>query len=346
MTRRAWLLFVALGIIWGFPYLFIKISVREVSPALLVLVRTGGGALLLAPVLAARGGLRAALSRWKPLLVYSCVEIAVPWYLLFNAEKRISSSLAGLLIACVPIAGAVLATVTRTDRLDARRVSGLLLGLCGVAALVGFDVGRSSILAALSLGIVAIGYALGPWILSKYLSGLSGVSVVTCSLAVCAVIYSPFAAFSLPTRSLSGSVVASMVALTVLCTAVAFVGLFLLIGEVGAMRSNVITYVNPAVAVLLGVSVLGERFGIGTGIGFVLILSGSFLSTRPLLADQTGPSKRSVTAVRSDKSSSVVTSTRWRANSLWAKPSTTCQSAPSEATGNPKTKPSGAPYSP
>lgn len=282
MTRRGWVLFIALGIIWGVPYLLIRISVREVSPPLLVFVRTAGGALLIWPFVARRGAMRPVLEHWKALVAYTVAEIALPWLLLFNAERRLSSSLAGLLVAAVPIVGAVIARLTGTDRLDRRRAAGLLLGILGVATLVGFDVGRSSALAALSLAVVATGYALGPWILARYLSEVPAMSVVAASLSLCALVYAPVAAFELPSRSLSGSVIISMATLTVLCTAIAFVAFFALIGEVGAMRATVITYVNPAVAVLLGVTVLGEHFGVGTAIGFVLILSGSYLATRPL----------------------------------------------------------------
>jgi drug/metabolite transporter (DMT)-like permease len=282
VTRRGWVLFVALGIIWGLPYLLIKISVREISPVFLVFLRTAGGALLLVPIAVAKGAIRPVLRRWKPLLAYTFVEIVVPWLLLFNAERKLSSSLTGLLIASVPLAGAVLAVATGSDRLDARRLTGLLLGLGGVAALVGFDVSGSSLPSALSLGGVAIGYALGPWILSRHLSDLPSLGVVAGSLVVCAVLYAPFAAFEVPQRALSASVIESLVGLTVICTAVAFLVFFALIGEIGPMRTTVITYVNPAVAVLLGVSVLGERFGAGTAVGFVLILGGSFLATRSL----------------------------------------------------------------
>ena len=242
-----------------------------------------------------------------------------------------------------------------------------------MALSVGLDVAGSNLLAALSLGVVAIGYTLGPWILAKYLSQLPGIGVVTCSLVLCAVIYAPIAAFSLPSRPLSFSVVASMATLTVICSAVAFVAFFALIGEVGAMRSNVVTYVNPAVAVLLGVSILGERFNAGIAVGFVLILSGSFLATRPLrsganVASTKGSSRsfsessgrrpavspraktvrlrRARGAGRSPRHArrrapSVVTAMRSRANSLWLSPSTTRQAFPSEKTGNPKMSPSG-----
>jgi drug/metabolite transporter (DMT)-like permease len=281
VSRKGWLLFIAMGVIWGLPYLLIKISVREVAPPMLVEMRTGGAALLLVPIALARGELVPVLRRWKALVGFSLAEISIPWLLLFNAERKLSSSLAGLLGAAVPLASALLARVTGTaDRLDRRQLLGVLIGLGGVAALVGFNVAIADIWAALSIGVVAIGYAVGPWILSRYLSDLSALGVMAAGLALCAVIYAPIAAFSVPTRPLSTSVVASVVGLTLICTALAFVLFFALIAEVGPVRSTVITYVNPAVAVLLGVSVLGERFGVGTAAGFVLIVVGCVLATR------------------------------------------------------------------
>lgn len=282
MTRRGWALFLLLGLVWGLPYLLIRIAVREISPPLLVFVRTGGGAVLLLPLVAARRQLVPVLRRWKPVLVYTCVEICIPWLLLFNAERHLSSSLTGLLIAGVPIAGAVLAIATGTDRLDGTRATGLALGILGVGALVGFDVHGSNLWAAASLVVVAIGYALGPWLLAQHLSDLPGMGVIAVSLAMGAVLYAPAAALTLPRRSLSASVVTSMAGLTVVCTVVAFLAFFALIAEVGPMRTTVITYLNPAVAVVLGVTVLGEPFGVGTGVGFVLVLAGSYLATRPL----------------------------------------------------------------
>ncbi|HXW77902.1 MAG TPA: EamA family transporter [Acidimicrobiales bacterium] len=302
MTRRGWALFVAVGVIWGLPYLLIRVSVREVSPAFLVLVRTGGGALLLAPFVVRRGALAPLLARWKAIAVFTLVELAVPWWVLFNGERKITSSLAGLLVAAVPISGAVIARLTGTDRLDKQRALGLFLGVAGVGALVGFDVGTSDLLAASSFLLVVIGYSLGPWILSRYLSDLPRPSVITASLALCAVVYAPVAVVQRPQHALSTSVIASMVALTVVCTAVAFIAFFALVAEVGPMRSLVVTYVNPAVAVLLGVLVLGEPFGVATGIGFVLVLAGSVLATRPLRSGdaveaQAGPTPTTGSAV-------------------------------------------------
>jgi drug/metabolite transporter (DMT)-like permease len=282
MTRRGWIYFAAVGAIWGLPYLLIKISVREISPPLLVLIRTGGAAVILLPIAAATGALVPVIKRWRAVLVYTCAELALPWVLLTNAERQLPSSLSGLLVAAVPLVAAVLAWTTGSDRVDMRRLVGLLLGLGGVGALVGFAVAASQLLAALSIGGVVVGYAVGPWVVDRRLRDVPPMGVVTWSFVFCAVGYAPFAALSLPHKPLSASVVESVVGLTVVCTVIGFLVYFALIREVGAMRATLITYVNPAVAVVLGVFALGEPFGPATGIGFVLILGGCFLATRPL----------------------------------------------------------------
>lgn len=280
MTRRGWVYFIALGILWGLPYLLIKVSVRQIDPALLVFIRTGGGAIVLVPLAAARGALIPAIRHWRPLLAYTVAELAVPWLLLPNAERRLPSSLAGLLVAAVPLVAAVLAWTTGSDHLDLRRIGGLLLGLGGVGALVGFAVTGSQLLATLLLAPVVVGYALGPWIVDHRLRGVPPLGVIAWSFLLCAVGYAPAAVVEIPHRALAASVVASVVGLTVICTIAAFLVCFALIAEVGAMRATLVTYVNPAVAVVVGVVALGEPFGPATAIGFVMILSGCVLASR------------------------------------------------------------------
>src|SRR5690606_11150598 len=141
MSRRGWLLFLTMGAIWGVPYMMIKVAVEYVTPASLVFLRCAIGAVLLVPIAAALGHLRAVLPRWRPLLVFAAVEVAMPWLLLSAAEQRLSSSLSGLLTAAVPLVGALLGWITGTDRLGPRRLAGLFIGLGGVAALVGLDLG-------------------------------------------------------------------------------------------------------------------------------------------------------------------------------------------------------------
>lgn len=281
MTRRGWFYFVAVGVIWGLPYLLIRISVREISPPLLVFIRTGGASIVLVPLAASRGALVAAIRRWRAVLVYTVAELAVPWVFLFNAERRLPSSLSGLLVAAVPLVAAVVAWLTGSDQVDLRRVCGLVVGIAGVGVLVGFSVAGSQLLSALSVGVVVIGYALGPWVVDHRLRGVPPIGVIAWSVLLCAVGYAPAAFLELPSKPLSASVVESAAALTVVCTIIAFLLFFALISEVGAMRATLVTYVNPAVAVVLGVTVLGEPFGAGTAAGFVLILGGCYLASRP-----------------------------------------------------------------
>jgi drug/metabolite transporter (DMT)-like permease len=268
-------------VIWGIPYLLIKVAVRELSPVTLVFARCAIAVALLLPVALVRGELRPVLRYWKPLLAYTIAEVAIPWLLLSFAEQRLTSSLTGLLVAAVPLVGVGIAFARgATASFGVTRITGLLVGIAGVAALVGVDVRGAQLGAALAVAVVVVGYAVGPVVLSKYLSELPPLGVVTASLSVVAIGYAPFALTDLPHRWPAASVTESVVVLGVVCTAVAFLVFFALIAEVGPVEATVITYVNPAVAVLLGAAFLHEHITVWTLVGFVLILSGSFLATR------------------------------------------------------------------
>ena len=270
-----------MAFIWGIPYLFIKIAVGELTPATLVFLRSAIGASLLLPIAVARKDLSPLRRQWKWILGYTFVEVAAPWFLLSDAERRISSSLTGLLIAAVPSIGAVLAVLAGGhDRLDSRRIVGLGLGFLGVAALVGLDVRADDLGAIGQVGLVALGYAIGPMIIERKLRDLPSLGVVAASLGLTAVAYAPFAVAQLPSSLPSASVLFAVAVLGVVCTALAFVVFFMLIAEVGAPRATVITYVNPAVALAMGVAWLGEPLTLGIAIGFVLIVLGSILATR------------------------------------------------------------------
>jgi drug/metabolite transporter (DMT)-like permease len=281
MTRRGLLLFASMCVIWGIPYLFIRVAVGELSPATLVFLRTGVAALVLVPIALTRGGdLRLLLGRWRPLLLFAAVEVAIPWFFLSTAEQRLSSSLTGLLISAVPLVATVVTLASgNRDRIGPATLVGLLIGVVGVAAIVGFDLRAASSTALLEVGLVVIGYAVGPVILARYLSDLPSVSVIAFSLAVSGLVYAPIAVIQRPASIPSGGVILSVAVLAVVCTALAFLLFFALIAEIGPVRATVITYINPAVAALLGVAVLGETFTLGMGAGFVLVLLGSTLAT-------------------------------------------------------------------
>jgi drug/metabolite transporter (DMT)-like permease len=279
---RGWLLFAAMCVIWGLPYLFIKVAVGSFSPASVVLLRTGIAALLLLPVTLARRELRPVLARWRWVLAYTLVEVAIPWWFLSDAERRISSSAAALLVAAVPMAGVLLGLLSRSgERFGVRRLAGLLVGFAGVGVLVGFDISGSSLLGVLEMAVVVAGYATGPMLVARYLQGVPSTGVVAVSVALPALGFAIPGILSLPHALPGLRVVLSVLALGVICTALAFLLFFALIAELGSVRATVITYVNPAVAVLLGVALLHEPLTLGIAGGLVLILAGSFLAARP-----------------------------------------------------------------
>ena len=280
MSRRGWVLFLSMGLIWGVPYLLIKVAVEELTPATLVFARTALAALVLLPLALARGQVRPLFAKWRPLVLFAAVEVAIPWWLLASAEQHLTSSLTGLLLAAVPLVSALLAWVTRSEPLGARRVVGLGVGIVGVAALVGLDVGVAQPWALLQMAGVAVGYAVGPFILTRHLADLPGVGVVAASLVLTALVFLPLAVAQRPAHWPSATVIWSVVGLALLCTAIAFVVFFALIDEVGPVRATVITYINPAVAVALGVLLLDEPLTTGILVGFALVLAGSVIATR------------------------------------------------------------------
>jgi drug/metabolite transporter (DMT)-like permease len=287
VTRRGWFLFGAMGVIWGIPYLLIKVADGGVSVPVLVCTRTALGSLLLLPA-AIRGGYLPALKGhafW--LAAFTLTEIVGPFALLSSAEKHLPSSTTGLLVAAVPIFAALLAWLTRGgDQLTGIRWAGLAIGLGGVAVLAGPSAGHGDTLPVIEVLLTALGYALGPLIANRKLADLPPVAVNTVCLGATAVIYAPFAALTWPHSRPSVQVLLALAALGVICTATAFLVFFRLIAEVGPARATVITYVNPAIAVALGVIVLNERLTPVIGIAFVLILGGSVLATRPGSARQ------------------------------------------------------------
>jgi drug/metabolite transporter (DMT)-like permease len=281
VSRRGWLLFAAMGLIWGIPYLLIKVAVGGVAPPVLVLARVTVGAAILLPIAIRRRELAVLRPCWRWLAIFAVVEIITPWLLLTDAETKLSSSLSGLLVAAVPIIAAAAARLTGSrDRLSPGRWAGLLVGLGGVALLLGPGTPHGDTFSVAEVLGVAVCYAIGPLIASRKLSQLPPLGMTAACLAFAAIVYAPLAALTWPSAVPAAKVFASIAGLAVICTAIAFIGFFALIAEVGPARATVITYVNPAVAVALGALVLSERITLAMAGAFVLILGGSVLATR------------------------------------------------------------------
>lgn len=280
MSLRAWVAFVTMAVVWGVPYLFIRIAVGEVSPPVVSWTRLFVAAAVLLPLAASRRTLRPALAHWPWILAMGAFYMALAWTLIPAAEQVLPSSLTAIVIAGVPMV-ITLMDLPR-ERPSPARLAGLGLGFAGVAALVGLDigVGREQLLALGALAVVLVCYAGGPIVTSRKLKGVDAIAASALSAVCATVILTPFAALRMPSRVPSTDVLVALAVLGFLCSALALATWFFLIVEAGPARASIITYLNPAVAVLAGVLVLHERVGPGAMLGLVLILAGSWLGTR------------------------------------------------------------------
>lgn len=283
MSTRAWLAFVTLGVIWGLPYLFIKIAVQEISPLDVAWGRITLAALILLPIAWHRGALRALITHKGAVFTFALVEFAIPFSTISLGERWIPSSVTAILIATVPLTIALISRFFGVhERLGTVRAVGLVVGLAGVIALVGFGT-LSGPLAWAGVGCVlvaTVGYAVGPLIIQKHLHSVDSMGPVAGSLSIASLLLLVPAMLTLPRRMPSTLALSSVAILGLVCTALAMLLMFYLVKHAGAARASVITYINPAVATLLGVVLLDERLGVGGTTGFGLILLGSWLATR------------------------------------------------------------------
>jgi len=282
MTWRAWATFAALCAIWGLPYFFIKLALQELSPVCVAWGRITLAAIVLVPIAWHRGALQKAFAHKTAVTVFAVAELVIPFSLIAMGEQWLSSSLTGILIATVPLSVVVIAPLFGVrEHLGALRIAGLAIGFCGVVAIVGLDTGHGPMLWA---GVVCImisvaGYAIGPLVVQRYLSDVDELGAVAASLVVASILLLPLAVLSAPSHLPSAPSLGAVAALGILCTALALYLYFYLINEAGAARASLVAYINPAVAAVIGVLVLHEPFGIGAGVGLVMILVGSWLAT-------------------------------------------------------------------
>ena len=294
MSWRAWGAFAALGLIWGLPYFFIKLSVQELSPVVVAFGRVALGTVILLPIAWRRGALRSLGKHKAAIFAFALAEFVIPFLVISFGERWISSSVTGILIAMVPLSIALIQRFFGVhERLGSWRILGLGLGFVGVAALLGFGTisGPLGWAGAACMLIATLGYAIGPLIIQRYLSGLDPYGPLAASLAVASAVLLVPAILAFPVRMPSMLVLTSMGILGVVCTALAMLLMFYLVGHAGASRAAVITYINPAVAALLGVWLLDERLGVGGILAFALILLGSWLATRATAAQHVQPSE-------------------------------------------------------
>ena len=274
--------YLAVSALWGIPYLFVSIAVQELSVPVIVFTRVFIGALILIPIALRQGALRIPRSSYKYIALYAIFEMFIPWTLISDGQREVSSGLAGLLIATVPIWANLLAALAgdRSVR-HPRQVTGIVIGFIGVVALVGVDAFMEShdFLAMLKILFSAFSYAFATFMAMRHLTGISGVAVNGLAMALTSVVFFLPAMGSLPTSMPSTKALFSLLALGLLCTALAFYYFFTLLRLIGPPKASTVTYPNTAIAIALGVILLNEPLTIGMVVGFPMVLLGSYLAT-------------------------------------------------------------------
>ena len=277
MSRRGWLLLGLLGVVWGTPYLFIKIAVEAgVSPASVVLARTAIGAAVLLPFALRGRGFRALSGRWPAVALFALLEVVGPWLMFPTAEQTLTSSTVGLLVATVPILSVVVGRVAG-DRLPVApaRWAGLAVAFGGVLVLTGPGLRAGHGVAVAQVMLAVVGYAVAPVVAERALQGVPTTVLTVATLLIATVVYTPVVLLTGPHPAPGAGAIGALVVLGLLCTAVAFLLFFRLIAEVGGPRATLVAYLNPVVAVLLGAAVLSEPLSLTIGLAMLLILGGS-----------------------------------------------------------------------
>ncbi len=282
MNARSWLVFVGLGIVWGLPYLFIKLAVRELSPFDVAWGRITLAALLLAPLAWRRGTLSALRTHAAAVSAFAVLEFVLPYSLIAASERWIPSSVAGILISGVPLATVPAARLFGLhEPLGTRRWSGLVGGVLGVTVLVGFGsvTGLRGWVGVAGMVLVTLCYATGPMVVQRHLHEVDSLGALAASLIVASGVLAIPAALTLPARMPSTLALGSVAFLGAICTALSMLGMFYLIKRAGAARTVVVTYINPVIAAALGVVVLHERIGWAGPLGLLLILLSVWMAT-------------------------------------------------------------------
>ena len=283
MSRRNWFLFFFVGFIWGIPYLLIKVAVEDLSPPVIVFARVAIGAAILIPIAMKRGSLMPAIKAWKYVIPYAIGEMVGPWFLITAAEQKMTSGLTGLLVATVPIWTTILASLHGDKTVwQTKRLLGILVGFVGIVLVVGIESfsGRQSIVAIAMVIIASIGYAWAVTMVTTKIPHIEPISINGVAMVFTAIVYLPFALIYAPDKAPSMEALGSVIALGLFPTAMAFILFFQLIKDIGTARGSLVTYLNTAFAVILGVIILREPFTLGIALGLPLVLIGSYFASR------------------------------------------------------------------
>ena len=283
MSRRGWFLFSLVGLLWGVPYLFMKVAIEELSTAMIVFSRLVIGACFLIPLALKEGALKGAFKYWRYIALYAVLEMVIPWTLITNSQRSLSSGVVALLVATVPIWATLFAHQSGDSTAAHRmRLFGIAIGLIGIALIVGIESisDFTNFLALAQVLIAAASYAWAVNMITRKAPGTSGVAINGIAMTISALIFTPFAIQSWPEQMPSTEVLLSTLGLGLICSGLAFWVFFLVIAEIGPARASLVVYPNTAVAVVLGILILKEEITLALAIGLPLVLAGSYLASR------------------------------------------------------------------
>lgn len=283
MTRRHLGPFILIGFLWGVPYLFMRVAVREWEPSVVVFGRVVIGAAILFPIAFRRGVIKQSLKGFKWILAYAIFEMCGPWYLITHAETKINSGLAGLLVATVPIWSTIYSSISGDKTVwHHKRLLGIVIGFIGLILIVGIETisGAADTFSVFQTVLAAILYSTAMAIILKGMPNGDGVAINAIAMSITAIIFAPAAISAWPEQLPSFNATASLIGLGVLSTGLAFMIYFKLVKEIGQARGSMVTYLNTAFAVVLGVVILGEPLTIGIITGLPLVLIGSYFASR------------------------------------------------------------------
>ena len=272
---------LVLGAIWGASYMFIKIGIRDLSPAMVAWLRVALAALVLVVLAAGAGALRGLGSRWAALTLVAIAQVAAPFLLIAVGEQEITSSLAGILVTSAPLFTAVLAIrFDHEERSQGTRLVGVLMGFAGVVVLLGLDLGDSAdqVVGGLAVVLAGFGYAVGGLLAKRRLADVAPLGIAASVMIVSGVLLAPAALLSAPADAPGAGPVAAVAALGIVGTGIAFAIFYELIARVGPARTYIVTYLAPGFAVVYGALLLDEAITVATIAGLALIVGGSWLA--------------------------------------------------------------------
>ncbi|OMF92440.1 DMT family transporter [Paenibacillus sp. FSL R7-0273] len=283
MSRKDFTVLLLLAFAWGASFLFMRIASPELGPVFTTELRVALAAAALLLYARITGRQLGLLRHWKPFLLLGALNAALPFTLICMAELELNASLAAILNATTPMFAALAAWGIKNEKPGLSKTAGLIIGLAGVAVLVGWSpvplAGKTLLSVLYSLG-AALAYGFGGLYAARVGRGLAPLTLAAGQQLGAAIVLLPLAVIFAPRQLPSAAAVYSVLGLSLVCTAVAYLLYFYLIQSVGAVKTVSVTFLVPVFGLMWGAIFLKEPIYVNTLAGLVIILLGVMLINR------------------------------------------------------------------